>query len=116
MGVVSERAWCVPHDRSAEFQTTDQERVCWRGLCDPEAKCRLALVTVEQKEGVLQENDTEAPTRDQLAADCLRLVVAKQAAEARLAQIAELSERGSLDGSIRKLLDEMGRIARDGAS
>lgn len=81
---MTERAWCVAHDRSAEFETTDQERVCWVGLCDPEARCRLVLVTVERK------NDTD----ELLASSHRSLSIAMEeldAANVRLAQIAEIA-------------------------
>lgn len=47
---MSEKPWCVEHDRSAEFVETDQKRVCWVGLSAgglaPECRIETATVTI----------------------------------------------------------------------
>lgn len=47
---MSERPWCVEHDREAGFVTTDQKRVCWVGLSAgglaPECRIVTATVTI----------------------------------------------------------------------
>lgn len=49
---MSEKPWCVEHDREAGFVTTDQKRVCWVGLSAgglaPECRIETATVTIKR--------------------------------------------------------------------
>lgn len=73
-----DRAWCGEHDRSLEFVTTDQERVCFSGLRNAETTCRIETANVTEQLLARARSDVVA------------LVNERKAAEARLAQIAEL--------------------------
>lgn len=54
---MSERPWCVEHDRSAEFTAVfpTEHTVCFSGLGNAETECRIETATVTIKRDAKSE-------------------------------------------------------------